>query len=111
MPEGEQEAPEGEEDAEEGGSDWPEALPEQMQDQFESAVTMLYQVLYKNPETSRAVLDQIIVDEDPQMKAEGAARACVLLVQQIDEKLDLANEVMPYFITTVVDRLIELATK
>ncbi len=95
----------------EDGSDWPDHLPEEQQAAFESAVTMLYDVLYKNPETGKAVLDQIIVDDEPTVKVEGVARACVLLVQQIDEKLDVKNEVMPFLITTVVDAVIELAEK
>jgi hypothetical protein len=103
----EPEAPEGEEGDSE--SDWPAHLPPEQQDAFEAAVTMLYDVLYKNPETNKAVLDQLYNDEDPAMKVEGAARAAVLLVQQIDEKLNVPEEVMPYFIATVADRVIELA--
>ncbi len=93
------------------GSDWPDQLPPEEQDNFERAVTMLYTVLYKNPDTGKAVLDQLVADEEPQVKVEAAARAVVLLVQQIDAKLNLSNEVMPYFLVTVVDRLLELATK
>lgn len=94
-----------------GGSDWPDHLPPEEQDNFERAVTMLYDVLYKNPDTGKAVLDQLVADAEPQIKVEAAARAVVLLVQQIDAKLNLSNEVMPYFLVTVVDRLLELATK
>lgn len=94
-----------------GGSDWPDHLPPEEQDNFERAVTMLYDVLYKNPDTGKAVLDQLVADQEPQIKVEAAARAVVLLVQQIDEKLNLSNDIMPYFLVTVVDRLLELATK
>jgi hypothetical protein len=104
-------APEAEEAGDEEGSGWPEHLPEDQQDAFESAVTMLYDVLYKNPQTSKAVLDQVIADEDPQIRVESVARASVLLVQQVDAKLNLPEEIIPYFIATVVDRLIELAEK
>ena len=99
------------EDADEEGSDWPDSLAEPQQAELEAAVTMLYDVLYKNPQTGKAVLDQLIADEDPQMQAEATARAVVLVLTQLDSKLDLSNEVVPYALAIVADRVMELGAE
>jgi hypothetical protein len=89
-------------DGDEGGEDMPSVL----EPEYKRFVTALYQVLYQNEQTSRNVLDTL--DPSDQGKIESVAKTTMIVLHQLDSKLNLQGDVIPYAILTIVDRLIEL---
>lgn len=85
-----------------GGED----MPASMQPEYKRCVTALYQVLYQNEQTSRNVLDSL--DPSDRGKIESVAKTTMLIMHQLDEKLNMQGDVVPYVLLTIVDRLIEL---
>jgi hypothetical protein len=81
-----------------------EATPEE-QAEYERAIGALGQVIYANDDTSGAVLDQL-QPEDP---IGSVAKAGILLVKTLDEKLQLDEAVIPQLTIEVADRLVDLA--
>ena len=96
-------APDNDEDDE--GGDGP-AMPPALEPEYKRCVDALYKVLYGDDTTSRNVLDSL--DPDPKGKIESVARTSMLIMHQLDEKLNMQGDVIPYMLLTVVDRLIEL---
>lgn len=94
-----------------GESDWPSGLPEDQQDKLESALKLLHTILYQNPETSKAVLDQLTPSDEPGVQAESIGRAALLLIQQINERIPLDPPVAMYLAPATVSRLVELADR
>lgn len=90
------------EDNEGGGEDMPASL----QPEYKRFVTALYQVLYQNEQTSRNVLDTL--DPSDQGKIESVAKTTMIVLHQLDQKLNLQGDVIPYALLTIVDRLTEL---
>lgn len=86
----------------EGGEDMPASL----QPEYKRCVAALYQVLYQNDQTARDVVGSL--DPSPEGKVESVARTAMLLMNQLEEKLNMQGEVIPYMLLTVVDRLVEL---
>jgi len=82
-------------------------LSDQQLGEYQKAVDMLHNVLYKNEATGRAVLAQI----NEQDKVGSLARAGVLIIQQLDKRLNFSDPIIPLVIITVVDRLLELADR
>jgi len=80
-----------------------EATPDE-QAEYERAVSALGKVLYENEKTSDAIARQL----DPGEKVGGVAKASMLVLTQIDNKLDLDEVVIPEFAQEVVDRVIDL---
>jgi hypothetical protein len=89
-------------EGDEGGEDMPSVL----EPEYKRFVTALYQVLYQNEQTSRNVLDTL--DPSDQGKIESVAKTTMIVLHQLDSKLNLQGDVIPYAILTIVDRLIEL---
>ena len=81
-----------------------EPATEDEQREYERAVKALGTVLYENEQTSDAVAKQL----DPGEKVGGVAKASMLVLTQIDQKLDLDEVVIPQFAQEVVDRVIDL---
>lgn len=107
-PEGGEAAPEGEAS---GGGEWPSSLPEDQQDTLEAALNLVQTVLYKNPKTSKAVLDQLVEGPENHMQAQAVGRAALLLIQQVNQRIPLQPEVAMYLAPAVVNRLVELAER
>ena len=82
------------------------ATPEE-QAEYERAVGALYAMLYTNEGTSKAVLDMI----QPNNKVDSIAKAAVLIIQQLDDKLDLDEAVIPQLVMDVPDELIEIGER
>lgn len=78
-----------------------------MEAEFTRAQTALYTILYQNEKTSRSALDLL----HPNDKVGSVARTAVMILQQLDKKLQLSNEVLPLVIIVTADRLIELGTR
>lgn len=97
-------APEQPEEASDEGGE--EATPEE-QAEYERAMAGLYDALYKNQKSSQAVLDMV----QPSDKIGSTAKAVVLLVQQLDKKLQLDEVVIPQIAQDAAERVVELAEK
>lgn len=83
-----------------------EATPEE-QAEYERAVTALHTVLYENEGTSQGIVDML----QPEDKVGSTAKAAILVIQQLDEKLDMGETVIPEITLDVADRIIELAER
>lgn len=79
------------------------ATPEE-QAEYERAVGALGKVLYEDDETADAVVDQLR-EEDP---VGSITKASILLVRQLDDRLDLDENVIAQFTLEVLDRVVEL---
>lgn len=82
------------------------ATPEE-QESYEEAMEMLYKMMYVDDKTSATILDMI----QPNAKVDSIVKTSVLVIQQLDEKLDLDAAVIPEMVITVPDMLIELAER
>jgi hypothetical protein len=80
-----------------------EATPEEQQD-YERATQVLSKVLYEDERTSEAVLKQL----QPQEKIGSVAKTSMMVIKQIDEKIDLDEVIIPQFTQDVVDRVVDL---
>lgn len=88
------------------GSDDEEGTSEE-QKQMDSYIGALYTVLYSNEGTSRAFLDQL----KPENKVDSVTKACVLLIRQLDEKLNFNTDLIPSFTIVVVDQATDIADR
>jgi len=77
---------------------------EDEQREYERAMNALGKVLYENEKTSDAIVKQL----DPGEKVGGVAKASMLVLTQIDEKLDIDEVVIPQLAQDIVDRVIDL---
>lgn len=75
------------------------------QAEYERAMRALSQVLYQNDKIAQAMVDQIIPDD----KVGSTTKASLLLIQQLDEKLQMDESVVAQISVEVVERLSELA--
>lgn len=104
-------APEGAEEnsepADEASSEDDSGLTPQQLQEYQRAAQLLHTILYQNDKTGRAVLAQI----QPEDKVGSVARAAVLIIQQIDKRLNLSDPIIPIMVITVVDRLLEMADR
>lgn len=80
------------------------ATPEE-QAEYEKAMSALAQVLYSNEQMSNSIVDQI----DPDDKVGSTAKVSMLLVQQLDKKVDFDEIVVAEVTQETVTRIIELA--
>jgi hypothetical protein len=80
------------------------ATPEE-QKEYERAMQALAQVLYNNPAVANAIVDQI----DPNDKVSSTAKVSMLLIKQIDEKIQLDENVVAEVTKETVGRIEELA--
>ena len=80
------------------------ASPEEQQS-YEEAMDMVMRMLYVDDKTSATIMDMI----QPKAKVDSIVKAAVLIIQQVDQKLDLDQAVIPELVMEVPDRLIELA--
>ena len=83
-----------------------EASPEEQQE-YEKALSALHTVLYSNEGTSQAIVDML----QPQDKVGSVAKAGILVVQQLDEKIDLDESVFAEITMDIADRLIEMGER
>lgn len=85
-------------------SDETEATPEE-QAAYEEALDAVHQVLYEDPERSKAIAGML----DPRDKIGTLVKTSLQLIQQIDEGVDLHEAVIADIAVDVSDRLIEMA--
>ena len=95
-------------DAVEG--EMPEGIPHEQataeeQKAYETAMQTLAQVLYGNDKIANAIVDQI----NPEDKVSSTAKVVMLLVQQLDKKIQLDEKVVPEFTKETTGRVMELA--
>ncbi len=81
-----------------------QATPGQ-QAEYERAMKALAAVLYQNDKMAAAMVDQIV----PEDKIGSTTKASLMLIQQMDEKLQMDESVVAQFSVEVVERLSELA--
>lgn len=77
------------------------------QREYERALAGLYKVLYEDDRTHQAVLRGL--KSTPFNKVEPITKTSLLLIQQLDEKVDLDEAVVAQITGDTVDRLIEMA--
>jgi len=75
------------------------------QAEYERAMRALAMVLYQNDKIAAAMVDQIVPDD----KIGSTTKASLLLIQQLDEKLQMDESVVAQISVEVVERLTELA--
>ena len=80
------------------------ANPEE-QAEYERAMKALSMVLYSNDKTANAIVEQI----NPNDKVGSTTKANLLLIQQLDEKIQMDGSVIPQMTQEVTSRIIELA--
>lgn len=80
-----------------------EATPEE-QANYERALDGLHQILYEDPERSKAIADTL----QPNDKVGSIVKTGVMLIKQLDEKLDLDQNVIAEITVDTADRLMEL---
>lgn len=80
-----------------------EATPEE-QAEYERAVGALSKVLYENDQTSSAIVRQLV----PEERIGSVAKASMLIIQQLDDKFDFDETVIPELTQETVDRVIDL---
>lgn len=81
-----------------------QATPEE-QAEYERAMKALASVLYRNDRTANAIVDQILPDD----KISTTTKASILLIQQLDEKINMDEAVVAQMSQEVTARLMELA--
>lgn len=82
------------------------ATPEEQQD-YDRAVAALMKILYKDDKTHAAIMQKI----DPNNPGKSITELTVLLITELDQRLDIMETVIINLIPEVVDRLVELAEK
>jgi hypothetical protein len=87
--------------------DMSEEPTEREQKEYTKAERALATVLYSNEEVSNSILGQI----DPNDKIGSVAKASVLLMKTLDEKLDMDDSIIQQMTMETVDRVIELTEK
>lgn len=87
-------------------TDGEEASPEE-QAEYERAMAGLYEAMYQNPKSSRAILDMIQAED----KIGSVAKAVVLLVEQLDKKIQLDEAVVPQITQDAAERVVEMAER
>jgi len=79
----------------------------QEQQEYERAMDALYEVLYGNEEMSTPIVKAL--RDAPRSKIDPLVKTSLLIIQQIDDKIDLDEAIIAQFTADVVDRLIEIA--
>lgn len=82
------------------------ASPEEQQE-YERVLGATMTAMYKDPEISKAIVDQL----QPEDKIGSVVKASVLLIKQIDEKVNMDEVVIPQITQDVVDQMIQLAER
>jgi hypothetical protein len=80
-----------------------EASPEEQQE-YERALGAVNRVMYGDPNTSRSIADQL----RPEDKIGSTVKASILLIKQLDEKIDMDEVVIPQITQEVADRMIDM---
>lgn len=75
------------------------------QQEYERAITALARVLYANDKTANAIVDQV----DPNDKVGSTAKVSILLMRELDRKINMADVVIAPITEEVVTRIAELA--
>ncbi len=73
--------------------------------EYQRALAALEKILYESDEIGNAIMAQI----DPEDKIGTTAKASILAVNQLDDRIDLDEIVIPQITQDVVDRISELA--
>ncbi|MHC4239318.1 MAG: hypothetical protein ACYSUC_06125 [Planctomycetota bacterium] len=81
-----------------------QASPEE-QAEYERGMKALSRVLYSSDEGAQSVVDQI----DPNDKISTTTKANILLIQQLDQKIQMNEVIIPQMTQEVTSRVIELA--
>jgi len=79
----------------------------QEQQEYERAMDALHEVLYGNDDTSSTIVKSLM--DTPKSKIDPLVKTSLLVIQQIDDKIDLDEAVIAQFTGEVVERLIELS--
>lgn len=77
---------------------------EEEQAELERAVGALGKVLYEDDSTSQAIQDQL----RPEERIGSMAKASILLIKNLDEKLDFDEDIVAQFTQEVADRVIDM---
>lgn len=80
-----------------------QATPEE-QKEYERAMNALVKVLYSNDKTADAVVDQVQIED----RVGSTSKALILLIQQLDEKIDMDESVVAQITQEATARLMEL---
>lgn len=83
------------------GKDEPATQEEQAE--YERAVEALQRVLYDDERASAAIMQQL----QPKERVGSIAKASLLLIKQLDDRLDFDEVIIPQFTQDVVDRIID----
>lgn len=83
-----------------------EATPEE-EAEYKRSLEALHTVLYANEGTSQAVVDML----QPEDKIGSTVKAGVMLIQQLDEKIDMDESVIAQITMDAADRLIEMGER
>ena len=81
-----------------------QASPEE-QKEYERAMMALSQILYSNDKTANSIVDQV----DPNDKVSSTSKVGMLLINQLDKKIQLDTNVVAQVTQDVVERISELA--
>lgn len=81
-----------------------DASPEEQQE-YQRAMQALSQILYANDKTANAIVDQI----DPQDKIGSTSKVNMLLIQQLDQKINMDESIVAQMTQEVTERVMELA--
>ena len=80
-----------------------EASPEE-QKEYEKAIDALHQILYEDEERTEGVLQML----NPEDKIGTTVKTTIMLLKQMDERLDLNENIVAELTVDIADRLIEL---
>jgi hypothetical protein len=81
-----------------------QATPEE-QAEYERAMRALAQVLYANDNVANSIVDQIQVED----RVGSTTKVSILLIQQLDKKLQMDESIVAQMSQEVVERIMELA--
>lgn len=79
----------------------------QEQQEYERAMDALHEVLYNNEELSTPIIKAL--RDTPNSKIDPIVKTSILIIQQLDDKLDLDEAVFAQLTGDVVERLIEIS--
>ena len=79
----------------------------QEQKEYERATAALHEVLYGSPETSNSVVKAL--QHTPESKIDPLVKTSIMIMSQLDEKIDLDENIISQMAQDVVGRLIEMA--
>lgn len=92
----------------EDGFKWQQQATPEEQQEYERVMQAISTALYDDDKTFEAVNQMLQSGEDP---VQAVVKATILVITEIDKKIDIPDVVLPQLPSTVFDMILEIGTK